>query len=157
MTQTVKNLPAIQKTWVQSLGWEDPLEKGMDYPPQYSCLKNSTDRVAWWATVHEATESWTPLSQQHSYNDTKFQQPTKHFAFLSNILNCLVLFMSKLRRHRHRKVLNSLLLFLFNFVSSIYSPTHSLRVGTVVIIFSICYSFVLNLFKNVLYCLIFPK
>ena len=25
----VKNLPAMQETWVQSLGWEDPLEKGM--------------------------------------------------------------------------------------------------------------------------------
>ena len=24
----VKNMPAIQETWVQSLGWEDPLEKG---------------------------------------------------------------------------------------------------------------------------------
>ena len=29
MAQLVKNLPAIQETWVQSLGWEDPLEKGM--------------------------------------------------------------------------------------------------------------------------------
>ena len=29
MAQTVKNLPAIQETQVQSLGWEDPLEKGM--------------------------------------------------------------------------------------------------------------------------------
>ena len=28
MAQTVKNLPAMQETWVQSLGWEDPLEKG---------------------------------------------------------------------------------------------------------------------------------
>ena len=27
MAQLVKNLPAMQKTWVQSLGWEDPLEK----------------------------------------------------------------------------------------------------------------------------------
>ena len=26
--QTVKNLPAMWETWVQSLGWEDPLEKG---------------------------------------------------------------------------------------------------------------------------------
>ena len=26
--QLVKNLPAIWETWVQSLGWEDPLEKG---------------------------------------------------------------------------------------------------------------------------------
>ena len=29
VAQTVKNLPAMQLTWVQSLGWEDPLEKGM--------------------------------------------------------------------------------------------------------------------------------
>ena len=28
MAQTVKNLPAVQKTSVQSLGWEDPLERG---------------------------------------------------------------------------------------------------------------------------------
>ena len=28
MAQTVKNLPAMQETWVQSLGQEDPLEKG---------------------------------------------------------------------------------------------------------------------------------
>ena len=28
MAQLVKNLPAMQGTWVQSLGWEDPLEKG---------------------------------------------------------------------------------------------------------------------------------
>ena len=30
MAQKVKSLPAVQKTWVQSLGQEDPLEKGMD-------------------------------------------------------------------------------------------------------------------------------
>ena len=29
MTQMVKNLCAMQKTWVRSLGWEDPLEKGI--------------------------------------------------------------------------------------------------------------------------------
>ena len=29
VAQMVKNLPAMQKTWVQFLGWEDPLEKGM--------------------------------------------------------------------------------------------------------------------------------
>ena len=28
MAQMVKNLPAMQETWVRSLGWEDPLEKG---------------------------------------------------------------------------------------------------------------------------------
>ena len=29
LAQMVKNLPVIQETWVQSLGWEDPLEKKM--------------------------------------------------------------------------------------------------------------------------------
>ena len=28
IAQLVKNLPAMQETWVQSLGWKDPLEKG---------------------------------------------------------------------------------------------------------------------------------
>ena len=28
VAQLVKNLPAMQETWIQSLGWEDPLEKG---------------------------------------------------------------------------------------------------------------------------------
>ena len=35
MAQTVKNLPAIQETWVWSLGWEDH-----GNPLQYSCLEN---------------------------------------------------------------------------------------------------------------------
>ena len=29
MARTVKNLPETQETWVRSLGWEDPVEKGM--------------------------------------------------------------------------------------------------------------------------------
>ena len=29
MVQMVKNLPAMQETWVQTLGWEDPLEERM--------------------------------------------------------------------------------------------------------------------------------
>ena len=48
----VKNPPAVQETWVRSLGWKNPLEKGMANPLQYSCLENSTDRGAWQATVH---------------------------------------------------------------------------------------------------------
>ena len=33
MAQLVKNPPAMQETWVRSLGWEDPLEKGMTTHP----------------------------------------------------------------------------------------------------------------------------
>ena len=52
VVQLVENLPAMWETWVQSLGWEDPLEKGTCYPLQYSGLENSMDRGAWRATVH---------------------------------------------------------------------------------------------------------
>ena len=30
VAQTVKNPPAMRETWVRSLGWEDPLEEGME-------------------------------------------------------------------------------------------------------------------------------
>ena len=33
VARTVKNPPAMQETWVQSLGWEDPLEEGMARSP----------------------------------------------------------------------------------------------------------------------------
>jgi len=29
VAQLIKNPPAMQETWIQSLGWEDPLEKGI--------------------------------------------------------------------------------------------------------------------------------
>ena len=53
----VKNPPGMQETWVQSLGWEDPLEKGNGYSLQHSCLENSMDRGAWWATVYRVAKS----------------------------------------------------------------------------------------------------
>ena len=36
MAHLVNNPPAMRETWVQSLGWEDPLEKGMATQLQYS-------------------------------------------------------------------------------------------------------------------------
>ena len=47
MAQTVKNLPATQETQVRSLGWDDPLAKGIGYPLQCSCLRNPMDRGVW--------------------------------------------------------------------------------------------------------------
>ena len=46
MAQLAKNHPAMWETWVQSPGWEDPLEKGKSTPLQYSGLENSMDCVA---------------------------------------------------------------------------------------------------------------
>ena len=56
VAQMVKNLPAMRETWVRSLGWEDPLEKGTA-TFQYSGLENSMDRGAWRATVRGVTKS----------------------------------------------------------------------------------------------------
>ena len=55
----VKNSPAMQATWVQSLGWEDSPGEGNGNPLQYSCLDNSMDRGAWRATVHGVAKSQT--------------------------------------------------------------------------------------------------
>ena len=51
----VKNLPGMQETQVQSLGWEDSLGEGNGNPLQYSCLRNPMERGACWATVHRVT------------------------------------------------------------------------------------------------------
>ena len=63
----------MQGMWVRSLGWEDPLEKEMANPLQYSCLENSVDRGAWQATVaRDPKELDTPerlSAHAHSHPD----------------------------------------------------------------------------------------
>ena len=58
---TAKRLPAVQETWVWSLGWDSPGE-GNGNPLQYSYLENPTDGGAWQATVCGVTESQTCLA-----------------------------------------------------------------------------------------------
>ena len=62
MVQMIKNLPAMQETWIQSLSWEDPLEEGMATHSSILAWRIPMDREAWWATVHGATKSQTRLS-----------------------------------------------------------------------------------------------
>ena len=59
MTQMVKNLPAMQETWVQSLGQEDPLEKEMATHSSILAWRIPMDRGACLATVHGVAKSWT--------------------------------------------------------------------------------------------------
>ena len=49
VNRQVKNLLAMGEAWVRCLGWEDPLEKGMD-------------RGSWQATICGISENWTQLS-----------------------------------------------------------------------------------------------
>ena len=46
-TYVYMNLPAVQETWVQSLGQEQSPGEGNGYPLQYSCLENFMDTGAW--------------------------------------------------------------------------------------------------------------
>ena len=59
VAQLVKNPPAMWETWVQPLGWEDPLEEGMATHSKIRAWRIPMDRGAWWATVHGMTKSQT--------------------------------------------------------------------------------------------------
>ena len=62
VTQLVKNLPAMWETWVQSLGWEDPLEKGLATHSSIFAWRIPMNIGAWWAAVHGVGRSQTLLS-----------------------------------------------------------------------------------------------
>ena len=55
VAQSVKNLPAMQETWVLFLELERSPREGNGNLLQYPCLGNPMDRRAWWATVHGVT------------------------------------------------------------------------------------------------------
>ena len=61
VAQMAKNLPPMQESRLQFLGWEDPLEKGMVLPPVF-LPGESQDRGARWATQLMGWQSWTGLS-----------------------------------------------------------------------------------------------
>ena len=52
------------ETWVQSLGWEDPLEKGMATHSSVLAWRTHMDRGTWRAATHGVAESPTQLSAQ---------------------------------------------------------------------------------------------
>ena len=58
--------------WVRKIPWKSN-------PLQYSCLENSMNRGAWWATVHGVTKNWTRLKQ--------LSTQTYHLALYSSLLN----------------------------------------------------------------------
>ena len=64
---TLKNLPAMPKTWVQSLGWEDPLRREGQPTPVFLPGESHGQRP-WRATAHGVTRSRTRLSDQHFHS-----------------------------------------------------------------------------------------
>ena len=58
----VKNSAAVQETWVQSLGWEDPLEEGMATLSSILAWRIPWTEEPGGATVHGVAKSQTQLS-----------------------------------------------------------------------------------------------
>ena len=58
----VKDPFAMWETWVQSLGWEDPLEESMVTHSSILGWRIPMDRGAWQAAVHGVTKSQTQMS-----------------------------------------------------------------------------------------------
>ena len=57
VVQLVKNPPAMWETWVQSLGWEDPLKEGMATHSSILAWGIPMDRGAWQAAIHGVIKS----------------------------------------------------------------------------------------------------
>ena len=62
IAQMIKNLPTIQETRVQSLGWEDALQKRMATHSSILAGESYGQRSLVGYTVHGITKSWTQLS-----------------------------------------------------------------------------------------------
>ena len=78
--QSVKNLPAMQETWVPSLGWEDPLKEGMASHSSILAWRIPMDKGAWWATVHGVAKrhDWATKHSTHSLKWKLWQTTTSY-------------------------------------------------------------------------------
>ena len=79
VAQLVRNLPAMQELWVQSLGWEDLLEKGTATPLSILAWRVPMDRGAWWAIVQGVAKSYDwatkhtqPMKSRHEIRVFKY-------------------------------------------------------------------------------------
>ena len=85
MAQLVKNPPAMWETWVQSLGWEDPLEKGkathFRFAKIWTQLSDFHSHVHW---VDDAIQLYHPLSPSSPALD--FSQIMRSFAEIRTII-----------------------------------------------------------------------
>ena len=72
VAQTVKNLPAMQETQVQSLSWDDPLERGMCTHSSILALEIP------WTEEPGGLESMRWPKITHSLETKQYQQPQRH-------------------------------------------------------------------------------
>ena len=103
IAQMVKNLPAMQGTWVRSLGWEDPLEKTMA----------THSSILAWRIPWTEEPGGLPLSWGCSSWGCRVECD-----WATNIFTCSRLF--GLALHTFKKIFFSLLFLMFPFIQEVY-------------------------------------
>ena len=79
MVQMVKNVSAMQESGVQSLVWEDPLEKGIAAPSSILARRINMNRGAWRATIHGGHRESDATEDYHFDFHTYTQSSTYRF------------------------------------------------------------------------------
>ena len=82
-----KESPAMWKTWVWSLGWEDPLDKGMATHSTVLTWRIPMDRGAWLASVHGVATSRTWLSIAQHWSLKLLPFPQSKLFYSQNVRN----------------------------------------------------------------------
>ena len=82
VAQLVKNLPAVQETWVPSLGWEDPLEKGVATHSSILAW-----RIPWtvWSVGHKELDTTERSSHSHTQSMSLHKKVCPRFPFPSQL------------------------------------------------------------------------
>ena len=76
MAQTVKNMSAMQETWVQSLGWKHPLEEDLETDSSFLVWRNPVDRGARRVSVPGVSE-WDPSEGLNTHTHTQREKNNK--------------------------------------------------------------------------------
>ena len=81
MAQMLKNLPVLRKTWVRSLGWEDPLEKGMAtqvfLPGEFHGEKSLVGYSPWGWEEYDTPEQTNNQNSDFEYHGTFYRSKLK--------------------------------------------------------------------------------
>ena len=117
MSQTVKNLLAMQKTWVQFLGWEDPLEKGkaptpVFWPGEFHGWRSLAGYSPWGCKELDMTE-WLSHTHTHTthfiYNVVLISSVQKSDPVIHTYIYIYILFFNILSIMVYHRMLNIVL------------------------------------------------
>ena len=104
LAQRVMRLPAMREIWVRSLGWEDPLEKEMDTPLQYSCLESLMGRCRAYHANAGLDEAKAGINPEHSLEETVLKLKLQDLGHLTQRADSLEkpLMLGKVEERRRR-------------------------------------------------------